>query len=169
MIGQILSHTPIYVWALLAFLVYRGFLASQDCYLSLTKMAVIPVVMLVLALTSINTRSVLGEAAWAAWGAGAALAVVLILTRSKSDIVIDRANGAIFQRGSWAPLALMLAIFLTKYMVGVLSVMQPQLVNGLPFALGVSTLYGLFNGIFIGRLARNAAAWLRQPAAVAAL
>ena len=30
MIQQIVSHTPVYVWALLAFLLYRGYLASRD-------------------------------------------------------------------------------------------------------------------------------------------
>jgi hypothetical protein len=42
-------------------------------------------------------------------------------------------------------------------------------VHGAGFSLGVTALYGLFNGVFIGRLVRNAAAWLRQPAVVAAL
>ncbi|WP_373991671.1 DUF6622 family protein [Duganella sp. BuS-21] len=169
MIGQILSHTPVYVWALLAFLVYRGYLASQDRQVSLQKMAVIPAVMLVLALTSINTHGALGEAVWAAWAAGMAVAVALILALSKSEIVVDRANGTIFQRGSWAPLMLMMAIFVTKYFVGVLSAMHPEMVHGVGFSLGVTTLYGLFNGVFLGRLARNAAAYLRQPAVVAAL
>lgn len=169
MIGQILAHTPVYVWALLAFLLYRGYLASQDRELTLQKLAIIPGVMLVLAVTSINTHGVLGEAVWAAWAAGVAVAVALVWTLSKGEIAVNRAAGTVFQRGSWAPLMLMIAIFVTKYTVGVLSVMRPELVHGLAGSLAVTTLYGLFNGVFIGRLARYAAAYLRQPAAVAAL
>jgi hypothetical protein len=56
------SPTPIYVWALLAFLLYRGYLASKDREMSLFKVALIPLVMLGLALAGIRTDGVLGEA-----------------------------------------------------------------------------------------------------------
>lgn len=169
MIAQILSHTPVYVWALLAFLLYRGYLASQDREITLLKLAIIPGVMLVLALTSINPHGALGEAVWAAWAAGVAVAVSLVWTLSKGEIAVNRAAGTVLQRGSWAPLMLMIAIFITKYTVGVMSVMRPELMHSLPVSLGVTVLYGLFNGVFIGRLVRYAAAFLRQPLSVAAL
>ncbi|RZT11063.1 hypothetical protein SAMN05216319_0465 [Duganella sp. CF402] len=169
MISQILSHTPVYVWALLAFLLYRGYLASQDRELSLLKLAIIPGVMLVLALTSINPHGALGEAVWAAWAAGVAVAVALVWTLSKGEIAVNRAAGTVLQRGSWAPLMLMVAIFVTKYTVGVLTAIRPDLMHAVPASLGVTVLYGLFNGVFIGRLARYAAAYLRQPLSVAAL
>jgi hypothetical protein len=169
MIAQILSHTPVYVWALLAFLLYRGYLASQDRELSLLKLAIIPGVMLVLALTSINPHGALGEAVWAAWAAGVVVAVALVWTLSKGEIAVNRAAGTVVQRGSWAPLMLMFAIFVTKYSVGVLTAIRPDLMHAVPASLGVTVLYGLFNGVFIGRLARYAAAYLRQPLSVAAL
>lgn len=169
MIAQILSHTPVYVWALLAFLLYRGYLASQDRELTLLKLAIIPGVMLVLAVSSVNTHGVLGEAVWAAWAAGVAIAVALVWKLSKAEVIVNRAAGTVFQRGSWTSMLLMIAIFITKYTVGVLSVMRPELMHGLAASLCVTTLYGLFNGIFIGRLSRTVAAYLRQPAALAAL
>ena len=169
MIGQILSHTPVYVWALLAFLLYRGYLASQDREVTLTKLAIIPAVMLVLALTSIDSHGVLGKAVWAAWAAGVAVAVALVWTLSKGEIAVNRAAGTVRQRGSWAPLMLMMAIFITKYTVAVLGAIRPDLMHSLPVSLGVTVLYGLFNGAFIGRLTRYAAAYLRQPLSVAAL
>jgi hypothetical protein len=42
--------------------------------------------------------------------------------------------------------------------------MQPALAHSLPFATGVTLLFGVFNGIFLGRLARQAQAWLRSLA-----
>ncbi|MTV36945.1 hypothetical protein GM676_05025 [Duganella radicis] len=154
---------------MLAFLLYRGYLASQDRELTLQKLAIIPVVMVVLSITSINSHGVLGEAVWAVWVAGVAVAAALVWVLSKGEIAVNRAAGTVLQRGSWAPLMLMIAIFITKYTVGVLSVIHPELVHSLTGSLVVTTLYGLFNGVFIGRLVRYAAAWLRQPAAVAAL
>jgi hypothetical protein len=168
MIQQIISHTPVYVWALLAFLLYRGYLASQDRELSLLKVAVIPGVMLVLALSGMNAHGALGAGVWGVWAVGMAAGAVLSWTLTSSDIAVNRAAGTILQRGSWLPLALMIAIFVTKYTVAVLSAMHPELPHSLPFALGVTILYGLFNGVFIGRLARYAGAYFRPLAAIAA-
>lgn len=168
MIQQIISHTPSYVWALLAFLVYRGWLASKDRETSLLKVALIPLVMLGLAVSGIHADGPLGETVWLVWAAGAALSGALIWNCSSGEIRVDRVAGSIFQRGSWMPLGLMLAIFATKYSVAVLSAMHPQLAHTLLFSGAVTLLYGVFNGLFLGRLARYAAAYLRQPVAVTA-
>lgn len=169
MIQQILSHTPVYVWALLAFLLYRGYLASKDRETSLLKVALIPLVMLGLAVSGISTSGALGEGVWLVWALGAAASAGLIWTLSTGEIVVNRAAGTLHQRGSWLPMGLMVAIFATKYAVAVLSALHPELPHSLPFAAAVTLLYGLFNGLFLGRLARYAAAWLRQPVPVAAL
>lgn len=169
MIQQIVSHTPVYVWALLAFLLYRGYLASKDRESSLLKVALIPLVMLGLAVSGIHGNGVLGEGVWAVWALGAAASASLIWKLSTREIVVNRAAGTLLQRGSWMPMLLMSAIFITKYTVAVASAMHPELAHSLPFAAGITLLYGVFNGLFLGRLARYTAAWLRQPAAVAAL
>jgi len=164
MIGQIISHTPTYVWALLAFLVYRGVLASRDREVALRKLAIIPLVMLGLSLSSLSARGVLGSAVWALWLGGMLASAALVFNVSKHAVLVNRSAGAVLQRGSWMPLALMLAIFATRYAVAVATGMQPALAHSLPFATGVTLLFGVFNGIFLGRLARQALAWVRSPA-----
>jgi hypothetical protein len=54
-------------------------------------------------------------------------------------------------QGSWTPLALMMAIFLTKYVVGVASALKPDLLITMQFIVLLSILYGIFSGVFIGR------------------
>jgi hypothetical protein len=168
MIQQIVSHTPVYVWALLGFLLYRGYLASRDREVSLQKLAVIPVVMLALSVSSISANGALGSGVWGVWAVGVLAGMALVWRLSSGDIAIDRPAGTIHQRGSWLPLALMVAIFFTKYTVAVVSAMHPELPHTLPFAVGVTALYGVFNGVFLGRLARYVSAWLRPADAVAA-
>lgn len=168
MIQQIVSHTPVYVWALLAFLLYRGYLASRDREVSLLKLSVIPGVMLVLALSGMSANGALGSGVWGVWAIGVVAGMALTWRLTSGDIAIDRDAGTIHQRGSWLPLALMVAIFFTKYTVAVVSAMHPELPHSLPFAVGVTALYGVFNGVFLGRLARYASAWLRPADAVAA-
>jgi hypothetical protein len=153
----------------LAFLLYRGYLASKDREMSLFKVALIPLVMLGLALAGIRTDGVLGEAVWAVWALGVAVSASLIWKLSTRDIAVNRAAGTVLQRGSWMSMGLMVAIFVTKYAVAVLSAIRPELAHSLAFAAGVTLLFGVFNGLFLGRLARYAAAYLRQPAAVAVL
>jgi hypothetical protein len=169
MIQQIISHTPVYVWALLAFLIYRGFLASRDREISLLKLSIVPLVMMGLSLSGLNGHGVLGAGVWGVWAAGLlAGAAITWKLQQGTGIVVNRAAGTLFQRGSWTPLVLMMAIFGTKYMVAVFSAMHPEAPRQLMFALSVTTLYGLFSGVFAGRMARYVAAWLQQPATAGA-
>ena len=168
MIQQIISHTPIYVWALLAFLVYRGVQAAKDREVSLPKLFIIPVVMLLISLAGMNGNGLLGAGVWGVWLTGMLAAVLITWTAGKGGIVVDRAAGTVLQRGSWMPLVLMIAIFITKYSVAVLSVMHPELQRQIVFVVAVSGLFGVFNGVFIGRLLRCVAAYVRQPVAALA-
>ena len=45
---------------------------------------------------------------------------------------------------------------------------HPAAAHDATIVAATCSIYGLFNGIFVGRLARYLAAWLRQPVAVAA-
>jgi len=48
----------------------------------------------------------------------------------------------------------MMGIFFTKYVVGVLLAMHPELGHQATFEIGISALYGAFTGIFAGRAIR---------------
>ena len=51
-------------------------------------------------------------------------------------------------------MALMMAIFVTRYIVGVTLAMAPQLTSDPATAAIVSSVYGALSGVFIGRLVR---------------
>ncbi len=153
MLQQIISHTPIYVWLLLGFLVTRGLAASRDRALPLRQVAIIPAVMLVLALQDIGNRFGLTALPLAAWLGGFAVVTALVW-RTTPAALVDRAAGTVLQKGSWVPLALMLAIVATKYAVAVACAMHPGLAQQTGFALATCTLYGVFNGLFAGRALR---------------
>ncbi|WP_295998525.1 DUF6622 family protein [Rugamonas sp.] len=166
---QLLSHTPIYVWAILAFLVYRGVLASTDRATTMRTLCIMPAVMLVLSLQGIAGKFDLGGGVLLAWAVGAAAGAALTwMLIDGARISADRARGTVHQRGSWTPLALMLSIFVIKYSVAVVTAMHPALAQSAAFALPVCALFGCCNGIFFGRLLRQAAAYFQQPYALAA-
>ncbi len=69
--------------------------------------------------------------------------------------------------GSWVPLALIVGIFLVKYVVGVEVAMQPSLAHDSSYSLTYGAIYGLFSGIFTGRTIRLARLALRSSGTVA--
>ncbi|RJF97168.1 DUF6622 family protein [Noviherbaspirillum saxi] len=155
MLQEIVSNTPFWVWPLLAFLIYRGVLASVDRETSLKKLFIIPTVMLGLSIQGVVGSFGAHGAAGPAWIAGLAVGTLATWMMFSLDSVnVTPERGTVFQHGSWLPLALMMGIFLTKYAVGVLLAMSPLLRQETGFVVTVCTLYGLFNGMFLGRLLR---------------
>lgn len=173
MLQQILIHTPAFVWAILAFVIYRGVAASKDRVVRYRTVFIVPCVMLALGISSVAGGFGLGTAAGAAWVAGilagAALAWSLAAGTAAdrgADSIVDRAAGTVLQRGSWAPLVLMMAVFCCKYVVNASLAMQPALRDDPRFAIPTCLAFGLFNGILLGRLLRTIAAWRNAPATV---
>jgi hypothetical protein len=157
MLIQILTHTPLYVWAILAFLVYRGGVAMRDRDVEVRKLVMIPAVMLVLSLQDISTKFGLGGWALAAWMlAAAGMALAAGMVRS-TRIAASTVPGHVRVRGSRLPLVMMMAVFFTKYVASVTLAVAPQLHQDLLFACIVCGLFGVFNGWFIGRLAGDLA------------
>lgn len=160
MLQQIVSHTPVYVWAILGFLVFRGVAASRTRVVTYRSLFIMPVVMLVLALTSLMGRFEGGALLAGAWCAAMAAGAALAWRFSDGQVAgVDRAAGTVQLRGSWSPLALMMAVFLGKYVVGAALGMNPALAHHTGFALAACVLFGLCNGVFNGRLLRCIAAY----------
>ncbi len=157
MMQQILTNTPVYVWAILAFLVYRGVLAARERDMTVTRMAIIPLVMLVLALQSIATQFGMASVAMLAWLLGVAILTLQRLAFGRSGIVAVAGAGMVRLRGSWTPLAMMLTVFSIKYVLAVVLAIRPALAGQAVFALAACGLLGLCNGYFLGQLARDIA------------
>ena len=164
MLQQIVLRTPLYVWAILAFLVFRGIVASRDRDVTVTKLAIIPVVMLVLSLQDIVAKfgdhalaPIFGAwAAWAAWAAGTLAVALLRWTFGSAHLGAGTAPGSVRIRGSWAPLVAMLAVFMIKYLASVALAIQPGLAGNTAFVVTVCAMFGACNGYFLGQLAREA-------------
>ncbi|AKZ61911.1 hypothetical protein F506_03810 [Herbaspirillum hiltneri N3] len=155
MLQQIIIHTPLWVWAMLAFLVYRGWLAAADRESPLFKVALIPLLLLVLSLNGLYQQAHADARALAVAALAALVSGVLSATAAgRSGITPYPDRGTVWLRGSWMPLLMMVSVFAVKYTVGVLQAMHSQYVQGVLFTLAVSLLYGLFMGIPVGRLLR---------------
>lgn len=168
MLQQILNHTPHYVWAILAFLVYRGLAASRARVLGLRAAFVMPALMLALGLHSVAANFGLLSLAGAAWLAGLAAGAALAWRGAGVHaLALDRAARTVRVRGSWAPLVLMLLVFAGKFAFAVALAVQPSLGGQLAFALPACAAFGALAGGFMGVPLRLLAALCAAPASAA--
>ena len=158
MLGPVLKNTPTWVWGLLAGLTWLGLNQARARTAGIVRVTFMPVVMTALSLW--GTISAFGSSpmfgyvmlAWMfAWAV--VLAIVAPIAPARGT-TYDAATRTYSMPGSWIPMALILGIFLTKYIVGVDLAMAPSLARDGQYTLVVGTLYGLFSGIFAGRAAR---------------
>ena len=160
MLQHIFSHTPLYVWAILGFLVYRGVLASRAREVSLRKLCIIPLVMLVLSLSGVYGSFGLAGSAPFAWLLGAVAGAALAWTLADPrKIVAIPARASVQRPGSWLPLILMMSIFCMKYAVAVTLAIAPATAHASGFSVPVCLAYGGFSGIFLGGLLRTVSAY----------
>ena len=152
MLQHILSSTPTWVFVLFGVLLVFGVRQARDYRASLVRVAILPVAMKVLAIYGVVSAFGLSSLAVVAWAASALVAAVVVLSRPlPATTRYDASTRTFAVTGSVVPLALMMGIFFTKYVVAVMLAMHPSLAQHTVFALSVGTLYGAFSGTFAAR------------------
>jgi hypothetical protein len=123
--------------------------------------------MLVLSLQDIGTKFGLGGWALAAWALAAAGVALVAGLAGSERIAASTLPGHVRVRGSRLPLAMMMAVFFTKYVASVTVAVAPHLRHDTLFACIVCGLFGVFNGWFVGRLVADLASVRTLPAGAA--
>ena len=149
---QVLVHTPIWVWLLLAFLVSRGLAALTPRDVAPNRMLILPLVFLVWGVTGlIGSRGLGGDfallvIALAAGGAGGvALAALGPPPRLNPE------TGGIAMPGSGIPLALILISFAVKYVGTVALAVDSDVFQRAVLVSAMTSVGGAFAGLFWGR------------------
>jgi len=165
-IVAILSHTPGYVWAILAALVLVGSLQLRRQRMSRARLLIAPLAMGALSLWSATAAFGARPAVALAWllGMGTAWLANRAL-RWPRDVGSD--GDAFVVAGSPWPLALMLAIFALRYAVAVSLVFHPEWRADPVFAASMALLYGALSGMFTARAVRILTSGPRRVRAVA--
>lgn len=172
MIGAILRNTPTWVWGLLAVLTALGASQFATRMVALRRLAIMPLAMGALSVWGMSTAfgsSPTFPYALLAWlGVAACSFTALAVTAPPAGTQYDAWTGRFALPGSWAPLVLILGIFLVRYWVNVEVAIQPALARDSQYTLAVAAVYGLFSGIFAGRAARVVKLAWRAPRTLAA-
>jgi hypothetical protein len=165
MILQILQRTPPWVFALFAVLLVLGVLQSRPRAIGRTRVAMMPAIFLPLSLWGVWNAFGPEPLAFGAWLAAVGTAVLLNRYFRVPRQVSYAPDTRLFRvAGSWVPLAMMMAIFFTRYAIAVATAMQPALKTMPSFAAAVGFAYGLMSGSFLARALRIAGAASATPA-----
>jgi hypothetical protein len=132
-----------------------GYSQTRNRSIGFRRAFIFPVVMVTLSL--LGTVSAFGAAPlvlglWLAVSMG--VASMVMQRPVPTGTAYDSDNRRFALPGSWLPMGIIVAIFLTKYSVGVTLAMQPALAKQTLFAMAIGTLYGVFSGFFTGRTLR---------------
>ena len=148
----ILTRTPSWVWLLLAALIALGLTQARARIVGFRRAISVPLVMISLSLYGVVSTTGGRALALLIWATGVAIAAALNFALGVPRGVRWDATAQRFAiPGSWLPMALILAIFCTKFAVGVSLAIDPSLRDQLVFACATSALYGLLSGSFFAR------------------
>lgn len=155
MLNQILANTPRWVWGLLLALLWLGLSQAVSRTASLRRITFMPLAMTGLSLYGTVTAFGTDPQVLLVWLCASGLISALVLQQALPAATrYDPATRRFTLPGSWVPLLLILGIFVTKYVVGTVTALQPTLARDAAFVLGFSALHGAFSGVFLARAAR---------------
>ena len=148
----VLSHTPIWVWTLLALLISRGVAAMRPREVSPSRILIVPVVFLIWGLSGMFGAD--GLAIKLALFVGAALlglACGIGLASLPPAPRLSRATGLLAMPGSSVPLILIGLAFASKYVGAVALALNSDPTVHAEIAAALAAVGGLFAGLFWGR------------------
>ena len=152
MLLQIIKGTPLWVWGLLAALLWLGFGRPGPASSAASAPPCSPAIFVVLSLAGVVTAFGGNALAVAIWAVGVGMAVGVgqrLMPRLRATW--QAASDTLQIDGSWLPLALIVSLFFVKFTAGVSMAIHPGLASETDFVVACSLAYGFFSGLFAAR------------------
>lgn len=154
-ISGIVTHTPVWVYVLLVFLISRGIKARKPATVALEKLAIIPAIFLAWDLYDMVMFRDQSIANWSLWLVGllcgAAIGYALI---KRAAVTRAPAPRSIHRPADYTALPFMMLTFVVKYALGVMTAMSPELLQRPGVSACVIIVGGVFAGVFVGKFVR---------------
>ena len=152
MIGQILSRTPAWVFALFFVLLVFGLMQARTRTVRRIPALLLPAGMVALSFAGIQSSFGLAPLPVASWAIALAIAALVGYALFRDDrIRYDATAKTYFVPGSWTPLAVIMAIFFAKYVYAVMNALNAAVISTTAFVIGLSAVYGVLSGYFAAR------------------
>ena len=134
-LGAIVSHTPVWIWPLLLYVITMTLRATRVRTAGLTRLLAIPALFIVWGLSGLLTRQSIGLALGLDWLAAAAIGAALVFFVGRPVVLaVDRDRRQVTLAGSWAPFVRVTILFTAKYALGVTMAVRPDLRETLSWA-----------------------------------
>jgi hypothetical protein len=121
---RILANTPVWVFALLAYLIWQGCQSLRPITQPIWRMLIVPLVFFLMGMSRLVTAPNNGLEPLLAWFAAALLFASLALYHGPRLLAVDRTNGQVTRPGSATPLVRNLTVFVLQYGVAVATAMK---------------------------------------------
>jgi hypothetical protein len=153
-VGQILQHTPVWVWGILATITAIGVSQLRERVVGARRLVVMPVVLGAYSL--IGAASVFGAHlhVLAGWLAGMGLVVAAGLSLPRPVRAQALGDGRYRVAGSVLPLLTMWGVFGVRCVSTVTLILHPGWAQGSVFSLVMPVVYGALSGFFAARSLR---------------
>ncbi|PHM39317.1 membrane protein [Xenorhabdus mauleonii] len=149
-VSSIIKDTPVWVWALLVFLVMRGIKALSDREMRTERLFLLPMIFLIWGVHSVITETYFSNVALMMFGIGLILGIAIgwLMWKSQPRLKSKPDSNLIIRPGTPLTLVLILVTFASKFIMTAMLSINPTLVHSLHYNL----FFGLFSGILDGVL-----------------
>ncbi|MFT6834927.1 MAG: hypothetical protein ACJA0H_000960 [Francisellaceae bacterium] len=151
-IYQLIVNTPLWVYAILAYIIFVGYKASKPGTITLGKQVIILIIFSYLGVSSFFSSFQLDIFNIGLWCIsiliGAAYGWFWIKTLK---LKVKRSSKMFYSEGSWRLMYLLIIIFISNYYIGYQTAINQDMFNQLWFDLLVLFISGACLGIIIGR------------------
>ncbi len=114
----VITHTPVWAWILLAYLVWQGIKAMQPRTSTIWRALIVPAIFIVWGLSRLGFGQQAGIAPLVAWIA-AALVLLPVGVLTPRPFEVDHSTGQIKRPGSIFPLIRNILVFAAQYAIAV--------------------------------------------------
>jgi hypothetical protein len=143
----IITHTPIWAWILLAYLVWQGIKAMQPQTATIWRALIVPAIFIIWGLSRLGLGQQAGMAPLLAWIA-AALVLLPIGVLTPRPFEVDHRTGQIKRAGSVFPLVRNIVVFAAQYSAAVIAAIHTD--DRAMAAIVGRVISGATSGYFIG-------------------
>jgi hypothetical protein len=149
----ILLKAPLWVWPLLVLLIVLGLRSTRPRELSDSSVFVWPSIMTVLSVYSIAATYGAHPLALGGWLLGMIAAILIgrVMPLGVGNARYDEKTGTFYMPGSSLPLVLLLAVFWSRFAIGVAKARFPHVVGTPQFLVSAGLALGLCSGTFAAR------------------
>lgn len=150
MFVEIIKHTPIWVWLLLAFLIQRGISNSQEKEVNILKSFPVPGIFILWGLYNIFTSFTYYYYALLVYVLFLCVGVYLGYKLYHKNHRFFVKNGVVFRSENYLPLVVILVNFLIKYALNIYMNIDSEAIHSLGFNILYTCISGTTVGLFFG-------------------